>query len=203
VWRWASRAVAGATLLATAWTAGCGGIGSSPKPSAFAGRSATTASKTAPKAAPPADYTDLLIAPDALGLPGEPYSAQVPTQNPQGVPGVSTSMVNRSDTRSVGDTIYLLPDPDAATTSLNGAKQSLNTVITTPLAQSAPVGDAGTIATGNSLDGTKGMTVVMFTRGRAFVTMQFDAAPGQAITSQLATQAAQRQDAIVKDKAPT
>jgi hypothetical protein len=153
-------------------------------------------------AAPPADYTDLLIAPDALGLPGEPYSAQVPTQNPQGVPGVSTVMVNRSDTRSVGDTIYLLPDPDAATTSLKGATQSLDTVIATPAAQPAPVGDTGTIATGDSLDGTKAMTVVMFTRGRAFVTMVFGAAPGQAITSQLATQAAQGQDAIVKDKAP-
>jgi hypothetical protein len=176
---------------------------SSPKPSAFAGPSATTASKTAPKAAPPTDYTDLLITPDALGLPGEPYSAQVPTQNPQGVPGVSTLMVNQSDTRSVGDTIYLLPDPDAATMSLNGAKQSLDTVIAAPVPRPAPVGDTGTIATGDSLDGTKGMTVVMFTRGRAFVTMQFDAAPGQAITSQLATQAAQRQDAIVKDKAPT
>jgi hypothetical protein len=165
--------------------------------------SATSAPTPTPKAAPPADYSDLLIAPDALGLPGEPYSAQVPTQNPQGVPGVSTLMANRSDTRSVGDTIYLLPDADAATTSLNGATQSLNTVIATPLAQSAPVGDTGTIATGDSLDGTKGVTVVMFTRGRAFVTMEFDAASGHAITSQLATQVAQRQDAIVEDKAPT
>jgi hypothetical protein len=200
VWRSVSRAVAGATLAATVSTAACGSIASSPNPSVLSAPAATTTAT--PKAAPPADYTDLLIAPDALGLPGEPYSAQVPTQNPQGVPGVSTVMVNRSDTRSVGDTIYLLPDPDAATTSLKGATQSLDTVIVTPLAQPAPVGDTGTIATGDSLDGTKGMTVVMFTRGRAFVTMEFDAAPGEAITSQLATQAAQGQDAIVKDKAP-
>ena len=202
MWRSARRAVAGATLLATAWTAGCASIVPSPKPSAFAGPSITTAPKTT-KAAPPTDYTDLLITPDALGLPGEPYSAQVPTQNPQGVPGVSTSMVNRSDTHAVGDTIYLLPDPAAAKTSLNGAKQSLDAVIATPVPQPAPVGDTGTIATGNSPDGTKGVTVVMFTRGRAFVTMKFDAASGDAVTSQLATQVAQRQDAIVKDKAPT
>jgi hypothetical protein len=39
-------------------------------------------------------------------------------------------------------------------------------------------------------------------KGRTFVTMEFDAAPGQAITSQLATQVAQGRDAIVKDKAP-
>ena len=197
-----SRAVAGATLAATVWTAGCGSIVSSPKPSVLSAPSATSAPTATPKAAPPADYSHLLIAPDALGLPGEPYSAQVPTQNPQGVPGVSTLMMNRSDTRSVSDTIDLLPDADAATTSLNGATQSLGTVIATPLAQPAPVGDTGTIATGDSLDGTKGMTVVMFTRGRAFITMEFDAAPGNAITSQLATQAAQGQDAIVKDKAP-
>ena len=197
-----SRAVAGATLAATVWTAGCGSMASSPKPSVLPAPSATSASTATPKAAPPADFTDLLIAPDALGLPGEPYSAQPPTQNPQGVPGVSTLMVNRSDTRSVGDTIYLLPDPDAATTSLKGAAQSLDTVIATPVAQPAPVGDTGTVATGDSLDGTKGMTVVMFTRGRAFVTMMFGAAPGQAFPSQLATQAAQGQDAIVKDKAP-
>jgi hypothetical protein len=202
VWRSVSRAVAGATLAATIWTAGCGSIASSPKPSVLSAPSATSAPTPTPKAAPPADYSDLLIAPDALGLPGEPYSAQVPTQNPQGVPGVSTLMANRSDTRSVGDTIYLLPDADAATTSLNGATQSLNTVIATPLAQSAPVGDTGTIATGDSLDGTKGMTVVMFTRGRAFVTMVFGAAPGHEITSQLATQAAQGQDAILKGKVP-
>ncbi|MCW2629731.1 hypothetical protein [Mycobacterium sp.] len=202
MWHSASAAVAGATLAVTVWTAGCGSILSSPKPSAIPAPSATTASKTPPTATPSADYTDLLIAPDALGLPGEPYSAPAPTQNPQGVPGVSTSMVNRSDTHAVGDTIYLLPDPDAATTSLNGAKQSLDTVITAPVAQSAPVGDTGTIATGDSPDGTKAVTVVMFTRGRAFVTMEFDAAPGHSITSQLATQVAQRQDGIVKDKAP-
>jgi hypothetical protein len=61
------------------------------------------------EAAPPTDYTALLIAPDALGLPGEPYSAPAPTQNPQGVPGVSTLMVNRSDTRSVGDRFTCCP----------------------------------------------------------------------------------------------
>ena len=116
MWRSASRAIAGATLAAAIWTVGCGSIVSSPKPSEFAATSATAASKTPPKAAPPTDYTDLLITPDALGLPGGPYSAQVPLQNPQGLPGVSTSMVNRSDTHAVGDTIYLLPDPDAATT---------------------------------------------------------------------------------------
>ena len=202
MWRSTSRVVAGATLAATVWTAGCGSIVSAPKPSASAAPSEITESKTTPKAAPPADYTDLLITPEALGLPGEPYSAQTPTQNPQGVPGVSTSMVNRSDTHAVGDTIYLLPDPDAATTSLNGAKQSLDTVIAGPRPQPAPVGETGTIATGNSPDGTKEVTVVMFTRGRAFVTMKFDAAAGHALTAQLATQVAQRQDAIVNDKAP-
>ena len=72
MWRPTNQAVAGATLLATVSTAGCGSTVSSPTPSPLAAPSATTASKTAPKAAPPTDYTDLLIAPDALGLPGEP-----------------------------------------------------------------------------------------------------------------------------------
>jgi hypothetical protein len=63
---------------------------------------------------------------------------QPPTLNPHGVPGASTVFVNNANTRAVGNTIFVLPDPDAATAALNGAKQALATVIEGAVAQPAP-----------------------------------------------------------------
>lgn len=148
-----------------------------------------------------ADYSHLLITPTALGAPFERYTAAPPKLNPNGVPGASTELLNRAGTRAIGNTIYVLPTAAAATSALNGARQALGTVVSGALPQPAPVGNGGTTASGDSPDGSKAVTVVMFTEGRTFVTLNFDAAPSDAVAPQEATQAAQRQDALIK-KAP-
>jgi len=79
--------------------------------------------------------------------------------NPHGVPGASVVFVNKANTRAIGNTIFVLPDPNAATAALNGAKNALGTVIEGAVAQPAPVGANGTTAGGPSPDGSKAVTV--------------------------------------------
>ena len=140
----------------------------------------------------------MLIKADAIGGLDETYTAQPPTLNPHGVPGASVVFVNKANTRAVGNTIFVLPDPDAATAALNGAKRALGTVIEGAVALPSPVGANGTAAGGPSPDGSKAVTVVMFTEGRTFVTLKFDAAMTDAVAAQLASQVAQRQDELIK-----
>ena len=151
-----------------------------------------------PSAPPATDYSNLLITPSALGAPFEKYTAAPPKSDPNGVPGASTELLNAADTRAIGNTIYVLPTAAAATSALNGARQALGTVVRGAVAQPAPVGAGGTTASGASPDGSKAVTVVMFTEGRTFVTLNFDAAPADAVALQDATKAAQRQDALIK-----
>jgi hypothetical protein len=154
---------------------------------------------TLSKTAAAGDYAALLIKPNAISTPGDTYTAQRPTLNPDGLPGAATVFVNQAGTRALGNTIFVLPTADAATRSLNGAKQALGTVIRDADARPAAVGANGTTATGMSPDGSKAVTVVMFTEGRTFATLKFDAAPTDAVASPQATQAAQRQDALIKN----
>jgi hypothetical protein len=157
----------------------------------------TTGAQTARTAAA-SDYSDLLIKPDAIDAPDETYTARPPTLNPHGIPGASTAFVNQADTRAVGSTVFVLPTADVAVASLNAAKQALGTVITGAAARPAPVGANGATATGRSPDGTKAVTVVMFTEDRTLAILKFDAAPGDATPAPLAAQVAQRQDAQIK-----
>src|SRR5262249_32347744 len=91
-------------------------------------------------------------------------------------------------TRAVGSTIFVLPTADVATESLNKATQALGTVIKGATAHPAPVGANGTTASGRSPDGSKAVTVVMFTEGRTFAVLKFDAVPGDAIPAPLTAQ---------------
>ena len=179
-----------AVLLAAMPITGCSIL---PTPNASVRSRPPTTSAPAP-----ADYSHLLITPAALPAPFEKYTAAPPKLDPNGVPGASTELVNGAGTRAIGNTVYVLPTADAATSALNGAKQALGTVIRGAVAQPAPVGAGGTTASGDSPDGSKAVTVVMFTEGRTFVTLNFDAAPSDAVAPPDATQAAQRQDAMIK-----
>ena len=155
-------------------------------------------SSTMSKTAAAGDYAALLIKPDAISTPGDTYTAKRPTLNPDGLPGAATEFVNQAGTRALGNTIFVLPTAQAATKSINGARQALGTVIHDANAQPAPVGAGGTTAAGMSPDGSKAVTVVMFTEGRTFATLKFDAAPNDPVASGQATQAAQRQDELIK-----
>jgi hypothetical protein len=205
--------VLAATTLAVS-VAGCGSTPSSSTTksgSATSATSATTTGSAGPSSAAPAqpsDYTGLLIQVADLDAP-IPFTAGPPTNNPDGQPGVAITFSSQAQPEDqngltvkevhVRDTIRVLPDPAAATTALNSAKTGQGSVANDPKTDSANVGTDGTVLSGKSPDGSKGVTVLLFTEGRAFVTLEFvgpvdDPPP----PPDWVTEVGQKQDAAVK-----
>ena len=149
---------------------------SSTAPSGSATSTAASSSAASSSAqAQPADYTELLIKATDIDAPEE-FTASPPMQNPNGKAGVATSFSNPDGTHVIGDTILVLPDPSAAASALDAAKTALGgSVSGTP--GPADVGSGGTTVSGNSPDGSKSVTVLLFTQGRAFTTLEFDGPP--------------------------
>src|SRR5208283_3792796 len=110
-----------------------------------------------------------------------------------GQPGVATTFSTPDNNHVIHDTIQVLADPAAATNALNAAKTGQG-----PLKdpQTEPVKDIGT--GGTPVSGNKGIAVLLFTEGRAFVTLQFDGPPGMLPPPDFLTDVGQKQDAAVK-----
>jgi hypothetical protein len=193
-----------ATSLVVVTATGCSS-NSSSKPSSSSSASGTSTSSAAAStsaAAAPSDYTTLLIQPSDIQAPGDTFSAQgAATPIPGAQPGVTQAFTNQRGDRIIGDTILILPDAAAAGTALEGAKSALGSSVTgTP----APVnvGTGGTMVAGNSPDGSKAVTVVLFTEGKAFTTLEFDSGPSDAVPAEFATDVATKQDAAIKKGLP-
>ncbi len=152
---------------------GCGKDSAPPAASNSATSSSAATSTTASPPAQPADYSALLIKATDLVAPEE-FVASPPVQNPDGKPGVATSFGNADRTHVVGDTILILPDPAAATAALEAAKSALGGSVVGGAPAPIEVGAGGISVSGSSPDKTKSVTVVLFTEGRAFVTLEFD-----------------------------
>ena len=93
----------------------------------------------------------------------------------------------------------MLTDPAAATNALNTAKTGQGNWIKDP--QTEPVkdiGTGGTLVSGNTPDGNKGIAILLFTEGKAFVTLQFDGPPGMLPPPDFLADVGQKQDAAVK-----
>jgi len=58
-----------------------------------------------------ADYSELLIGPDAVGGLDETYTAQPPTLDPHGVPGASAVFVNHANTGVLRTPFSFCPTP--------------------------------------------------------------------------------------------
>ncbi|OBK32491.1 hypothetical protein A5658_15730 [Mycobacterium sp. 1245111.1] len=197
-----------ATMLAAS-VAGCSSTTSSTTKSGSATSATTTGSSGPNSSAPaqPSDYTTLLIKVTDLDAP-MPFVADPPTSNPNGQPGAAitfNSQPHPEDQEGVTvkdvhiiDTIQVLPDAAAATNALNSAKSGQG-LVKDPKVDSANVGTGGTTLAGMSPDGSKSVTVLMFTEGRGFVTLQFvggsDSPPPP---PDFVTDVGQKQDAAVK-----
>ncbi len=186
------------TLALAGATVGCGG-GSKPSPatssttaSSSAGRTATSTSA----AAQPSDYTRLLIAAGDIDAP-EVFTATPPTNNPNGQPGASTTFSNNDRTHVITDSIQVLPDPDAAQRALESAKSTHDGYVH-GVPEPIAIGTGGTTISGPSPDGAKGVTVLLFTEGKAFVELEFDGPPGALVPPDFVTDVGQKQDAAVK-----
>jgi hypothetical protein len=148
------------------------------------------------------DYGSLLIKPEDIELPGDTFTAQEPTVNPGGKDGVATAFTNQTQTRTIGDTIMVLPDATAAKGVFEASLAAIGQSVADGTPGPVAVGSNGTLVSGASPDGTKAVTVVMFTEGKAFALLEFDSAAGDPVPAEFATAVAQKQDDALKAALP-
>jgi hypothetical protein len=178
---------------------GCAGNKSSTTSSSGSATSAGSNSATSSSSsAAAADYTALLIKASDITLPGDTFTGQPPIQNPNGQPGVATVFSNQNDSRHVGDTILILPDADQAVSELDEEKAALGDMVKGGTPAPAPVGTDGTMVSGTAPEGSKAVTVLLFTEGRAFVNLEFDSPLNDPVPPQFVTDVGQKQDTAIK-----
>lgn len=165
----------------------------SPTASSPAGHTATSTSASAQ----PSDYTQLLIAAGDINAP-EVFTASPPVNNPNGQPGASTTFSNNDRTHVITDSIQVLSDPAAAQRALESAKSTHDGYVH-GVPEPIAIGTGGTTISGPSPDGAKGVTMLMFSQGKAFVELEFDGPPSALVPPDFVTDVGQKQDAAVKN----
>jgi hypothetical protein len=131
----------------------------------------------------------------------EEFTASPPVQNPDGQAGVSTSFSNSDGSHVITVTILILPDPAAAAGALDSSKAQLAGSLGRP-PQPSDVGTGGTTVSGKSPDGSKSVTALLFTEGRAFATLKFDGPPIAAAPPDFVADVGQKQAAAIKTGLP-
>ena len=177
---------------------------SSPPSTSTDSATSTSTSATSSQAAP-IDYTTLLIqGGDISGAPPNVFTpVDPPMANPSGVAGAAVQFKNQDDTNRIGDTVLILPDAAGATTALNGSLASVGSSVVGGSPQPFPVGGGGQMVAGTSPDKSKAVTVLLFTEGKAFVTLEFDSAPNDPVPPDFAQTVAAQQDAAIKKNLPS
>lgn len=131
------------------------------------------------------DYSRLLLQPADVSDNEDTFTEQSTTPSgPDGLPGASALYVNQDDTRAIADTIVIYPDAQTAATTLREALPALGSTLTGATSRPAPVGTDGTMAVGTSKDGSKAVTLLLFTQGPALVRLEFQSAPGDVTTDE-------------------
>jgi hypothetical protein len=184
-----------AVVPLTVALAGCGG-GSKSSPTSATSSPAGPTSAAAPTPAQPSDYTRLLIAVSDISAP-ETFTATAPISNPNGQAGASTTFSNSDHTHVITDSIQILADPAAALAALKSAQESRDGYVhgvPDPIA----IGANGATISGPSPDGSKGVTLLLFTEGKAFVELEFDGPPDAPAPPDFVTDIGQKQDAAIK-----
>ena len=200
-----SRTVVAGVAAATALTvsvAACGGkpasTTTSTSGSATSATSARSSAPTSSASAQPNDYANLLIQATDINAPIQ-FNGSAPTPNPNGQPGVATTFSTEDNSHAIKDTIEVLADPAGATNALNAAKGNQGGAITNPTPpRPLNVGTGGTTVSGKSPDNSKGVLILMFTEGRAFVTLEFDGPVDSLPPEDFVTDVGQKQAAAVK-----
>jgi hypothetical protein len=190
-----------ATTALTVSVAGCGGNKTSSPTSTSKSGSATSATSSSGPAssapAQPTDYTGLLIQATDIDAPVQ-FMGSPPVNNPNGQPGVATTFSTQDSSHAIKVTIQVLADPAAATDALNAAKGGQANAVKDPQTGSANVGTGATTLSGNSPDKSKGVMILLFTEGKAFVTLEFDGPTDSLPPQDFVNDVAQKQDAAIK-----
>jgi hypothetical protein len=199
--RFSQTTIAG-VVAATTLAVSVAGCGSHPSSTTNSATSATSSHSSGPASSAPAqqtDYARLLIQATDIKAP-ETFTASPPVNNPNGQPGVATTFSTPDGDHVIHDTIQVLADPAAATNALNSAKAGQGKSLKDPQTDSANIniGTGATVISGNLPDGSKGVAILLFTEGRAFVTLQFDGPPSMLPPPDFVTDLGQKQDAAIK-----
>lgn len=180
--------VIAASTLAGASVAGCSSHSKSSAP--------TSGSPTSTRAAQPDDYTHLLIKASDIDAP-EPFTAGPPVKNPNGQQGAQVTFSDQDKTHTIIDTIQIMPDPAAAASQLDSAKaMHREALLAKPLG--VDVGVDGATISGPSSDHSKGVTILVFTQGKAFVTMEFDGPSYALAPPEFVADVGHKQDEAIK-----
>ena len=178
---------------------------SSTSATSSAAASSTRAASSTSAAAAPTDYTKLLVAgSDISGAPPNVFTTVDPAMaNPGGMIGAAVQFKNQDDTNRIGDTVLILPDAAGATTAVNGSLAAGGSSVVGGSPQPFPVGGGGQMVAGTSPDKSKAVTVLLFTEGKAFVTLEFDSALNDPVPPDFAQTVAAQQDAAIKKNLPS
>jgi hypothetical protein len=200
--------LAATTLVVGVAVTGCGSDKSS-SPSSSASSSKTSTSSASPSSAAPtssgavqpSDYSNLLIKPTDIVVPGDTFTLQqtLPVPNPGGVEGV---FINQNGSRKIDDTIYIYPDAGAAAQALDMNAKAIPELSVKATPTPADVGTGGTMAVGPSPDGSKAKGIVMFTEGKVLAVLEFESAPDDPLQSDFVLDLGRKQDAAIKSAPP-
>jgi hypothetical protein len=188
IFRTVAMAVAVTATLAAASVAGC-----SSHPDASTPSTGSSASKTS---APLQDYTTLLIKASDINAP-VPFTAGPATKDPNGQSGATTTFSDSDHTHTIVDTVKVLQNPQVAASELDSAKGIHREALRTK-ALNAEVGVGGVTIEGLSEDHSKGVTVLLFTEGKAFVTLEFNGPPEMLAPMDFVTGVGHKQDDLIK-----
>lgn len=163
----------------------------------------TTTTKSTKPAAAPVEYTRLLLQAGDISATGDAYVDQPPTPNPDSRPGAEVLFVNEEQTKAVSILLVALDNPAAGPSTLAEAQASLQKAVTPGPPQPSIVGTGGTVVAGNSPDGKKSVSVLLFTEGSTLARIEFDGLPGQPAAADFVTNVGQKQAIALRVGLPT
>jgi hypothetical protein len=201
--------LAASTLVVGVAVTGCGSNKSSSPSSSTpsstsaspASSSATPAPTSSSAAAQPSDYSNLLIKPSDIVVPGDTFTLTqtLPVPNPAGTEGVFT---NQGGSRKLDDTIYVYPDAGAASQALDQSAKAIQEMSVKAPSTPVDVGTGGQMAVGPSPDGSKAKGIVMFTEGKVFTVLEFESPPNDPLQPDFVSDLGRKQDAAIKSGLP-
>ncbi|KLI09807.1 hypothetical protein ACT17_30425 [Mycolicibacterium conceptionense] len=157
---------------------------SPPTPWAPTPTSSSPASPPKSSKSQPSDYSHLLLQAEDVSIPPDTFTARSSNVNPDGQSGASALFVNTDDTRAIADTILIYPDAETASATLKQASATVSTMVTGGPPQPVPIGSNGSVISGMAPDGSKAVTLLMYTQGRAVVRLEFDSNPDDPVSPQ-------------------
>jgi hypothetical protein len=186
---------------------GCG----SNKPSSQPSSTSTSSPTSSSGAAQPSDYSNLLIKPADIVVPGDTFTlaASKPSINPAGVTGTfaSASVDINGPTREVDVVIHVYPDVAGAAqerdqTAPAVADPNMGFSLVGGTSTPADVGTGGAMAIGSNADSSKSRARVIFSEGKAFVQLEFFNPGNDPLKPEFVLDIARKQDAAIKAGLP-